>query len=348
MDLSLSEEEHLIQSMAQRIGREFSSELDFDQGSEGAWAALRETGLNDLRTAADRKDGLGATATRVVIHELAKCLFPVPYLGHYLGSDLVARGRDEDTQRKAAGSDDPLVPAFDRSLSRLACLGEEIRVPDGSSNATILVRAECAKGTKTVTAKFTLERLNNLDLGRYASRGVPGEDGSEHETLAIDVSHSELERWRAFALTMIAADMVGAMDGALQLAIDYASQRKQFGTQIGAFQAVQHLLAEQKVGLAAADHCVQYAAWAVDEAELDEALLAACTAKAMASRAGRQLVEAALQVHGGIGMTWECDVHRFLRRVNLDRVVLGDENRHYEEVALLRRQRVDPALHRAN
>ena len=141
----------------------------------------------------------------------------------------------------------------------------------------------------------------------------------------------------------LCAEMVGGMQASLDLTVAYLSERAQFGKPIGSFQAVQHMLAEQKIGLAAADACVRFAAWAIDELALDEALLAAHTAKAIAAENGRELVEAVLQVHGGMGMTWECDVHRYLRRVNLDRMLLGDENIQYAEIARLRGRRKEGA-----
>ena len=123
------------------------------------------------------------------------------------------------------------------------------------------------------------------------------------------------ERWTALALTALTADLVGTMQGALSLATRYAGQREQFGAPIGSFQAVAHLCAEQAVSRGARS-AMFYAAWCTDESPA-EALDAARVAKAYAAEVARAVTEAAIQVHGGIGMTWECLAHLYLRRALL-------------------------------
>jgi alkylation response protein AidB-like acyl-CoA dehydrogenase len=121
---------------------------------------------------------------------------------------------------------------------------------------------------------------------------------------------------RAFAVGAVAtaAEAVGAASAALDLAVAYAKEREQFGRPIGAYQAVQHILADGHVLRETAWSAVLYAAAALDE-ETPDAHEASTIAKAYASRAARTVVESALQVFGGIGFTWEHDLHLFLRRV---------------------------------
>jgi alkylation response protein AidB-like acyl-CoA dehydrogenase len=121
---------------------------------------------------------------------------------------------------------------------------------------------------------------------------------------------------RAFAVGTVAtaAEAVGAASACLDLAIDYAKDRVQFEAQIGAFQAVQHILAEAYVLRETAWSAVLYAAAALDE-ETADAQEASTIAKAYTARAARATVESALQVFGGIGFTWEHDLHLYLRRV---------------------------------
>jgi alkylation response protein AidB-like acyl-CoA dehydrogenase len=142
-----------------------------------------------------------------------------------------------------------------------------------------------------------------------------------------------LQRWQAFALSVLCADMVGAMAGGLQMAVAYASQRVQFGRPIGSFQSIQHLCAEQLVSVEAARSATYHAAWAVDGLPASEALLAARIAKAYVSREAPLVAEAVLQVHGGIGHTWESLAHVFLRRALLDRAMLGDQSVHLSAIA---------------
>ncbi len=114
------------------------------------------------------------------------------------------------------------------------------------------------------------------------------------------------------------------MGGAVQLASSYATQRHQYGAAIGSFQAVQHLLADAFVLAEGARSVTLHAAWAVDALAADDALAAAAVAKAYCARAARTVCETAIQVHGGIGNTWECLAHVYLRRALLSSDLFGD------------------------
>ena len=129
--------------------------------------------------------------------------------------------------------------------------------------------------------------------------------------------------WRALGLALTSADLVGVMRGALTLTVDYARERRQYGTPIGSFQAVQHLLADAFVAMEGSTSITLHAAWAVDAMPAPDALAAASAAKAYCARAARSVCETAIQVHGGIGNTWECLAHVFLRRALLSIDVLG-------------------------
>jgi hypothetical protein len=125
----------------------------------------------------------------------------------------------------------------------------------------------------------------------------------------------EQMRWQALALTVTAADLVGASRGALTLASEYAKVREQYGAAIGSYQAIGHLLAEGLALIEGSISVLRHAAWAVDELPADEAARAAKIAKIYCARAARTVCETAIQVHGGIGNTWECLAHVYLRRV---------------------------------
>ena len=130
-----------------------------------------------------------------------------------------------------------------------------------------------------------------------------------------ELSEEDAGRWYALALTATTADLVGAARGTLTLATEYAKVREQYGATIGSYQAVGHLLAES---LALIEGCVsvlRHAAWAVDELPVVEAIEAARVAKIYSARSALTVCETSIQVHGGIGNTWECLAHVYLRRV---------------------------------
>ena len=133
---------------------------------------------------------------------------------------------------------------------------------------------------------------------------------------------------------MNAAESVGVAERALEMAVAYAKERKQFGRAIGSYQAVSHACAQMLLEVEGARSAVYWAAWALDH-EPGEAALAAACAKAYAGDCGRRVTRAALQVHGGIGFTWEHDLHFVLKRGEANAHTYGDGAEHRERIAAL-------------
>jgi hypothetical protein len=129
------------------------------------------------------------------------------------------------------------------------------------------------------------------------------------------LSEEDAGRWYALALTATTADLVGSARGTLALAVEYAKVREQYGAAIGSYQAVRHMLAEGQALIEGSVSVLRHAAWAVDELPAVEAVEAARIAKIYSARAALAVCETSIQVHGGIGNTWECLAHVYLRRV---------------------------------
>jgi alkylation response protein AidB-like acyl-CoA dehydrogenase len=178
-----------------------------------------------------------------------------------------------------------------------------------------------ADGSASLLSGARLEAVGSLDPTRRLFR-VSGGTG---EALEGDVE-------RAFRCAAVAnaAESVGVAARALEMAVAYAKERQQFGRPIGSYQAVSHTCAQMLLEVEGARSAVFWAAWALDH-EPETAPLASACARAYASDCGRRVTRAALQVHGGIGFTWEHDLHLFLKR--------GEANAHsYGEAAALREQ----------
>ncbi|MGA5545838.1 acyl-CoA dehydrogenase family protein [Mycobacterium sp. NPDC051198] len=205
---------------------------------------------------------------------------------------------------------------------------------DGASGVEVAIVAE-EFGRGLVDVPFLGPVLAD-DLARRLDREVTvgsGESGGdEAATAGVDLTRStvgvvespaelgELSsedalRWQALALAATSADLVGAARGAHALAVDYAKVREQYGSTIGSYQAVAHLLAEGLALIEGSISVLRHAAWAVDELPGEEAVRAGKIAKIYCARAARTVCETAIQVHGGIGNTWECLAHVYLRRV---------------------------------
>jgi alkylation response protein AidB-like acyl-CoA dehydrogenase len=149
----------------------------------------------------------------------------------------------------------------------------------------------------------------SIDLTRSLAGAV------ESPPELAELGDEDAGRWYALALTATTADLVGAARGTLALAGEYAKVREQYGSTIGSYQAVGHLLAESLALIEGSTSVLRHAAWAVDELPVAEAIEAGRVAKIYCARATLTVCETSIQVHGGIGNTWECLAHVYLRRV---------------------------------
>ncbi len=149
-------------------------------------------------------------------------------------------------------------------------------------------------------------------------------------------SHAEAAIDHAFAVSTVGlvAEMVGGMQRLLELSVEYAKTRTQFGRPIGQFQAVQHMCADMLVMTESSRSAAYYAAWALAEG-VPEAATAVSVAKVYASDAYREVGNKAIQVHGGMGFTWENDVHLYYRRAKGSEIAFGDATWHRERLAEL-------------
>jgi alkylation response protein AidB-like acyl-CoA dehydrogenase len=143
-----------------------------------------------------------------------------------------------------------------------------------------------------------------------------------------------LARPRGIATVALAAEMVGGMQRVLDLTVEYAKTRKQFGKPIGIFQAVQHQCADMYLETESARSAVYYAAWALQH-HAPDAVAAVSIAKLYASDASRTVGNRGIQVHGGMGFTWENDLHLYYRRAKTSETAFGDATFHRERLARL-------------
>ena len=142
------------------------------------------------------------------------------------------------------------------------------------------------------------------------------------------------------AATLVSAEMLGAADRVLAMTVEYAKDRVQFGKPIGSFQAVKHMLADCLVDVEGMRSTVYFAAWCGAAGDRERSL-AASMAKAWCSDASRRVMASGLQVHGGIGFTWEHDMHLYLKRAQLDQVSYGDAAFHRDRIAGILRARLE-------
>lgn len=320
MDLRLSPEQVALRESAARIvdtlGTTTVADLDDVERTAKLAAAVTAAGWLELRCAEDGGAPLASgVEVALVAEELGRGLADVAFLGPVLAADLC---------RRAGITDD--VPAA--TVALIADLSTVANADEGVATAVD------ARGSQT--AVFTRSVDGGLEIGSVATGSVTSRIDLTRAVASVDcadwvrlpgqsqpLDEDDLAAWTALALAVSCADLVGVMRGALAQTCDYATIRHQFGSAIGSFQAVQHLLADALVATEGSYSVALHAAWAADALPSREALAAARLAKAYCSRAARSVCETAVQVHGGIGNTWECLAHVYLRRALHTSQILG-------------------------
>jgi Acyl-CoA dehydrogenase, C-terminal domain len=229
-----------------------------------------------------RSDEASGVEVAIVAEEFGRGLVDAPFLGPVLADDLARQvGADGTGSTIAVGGHAIDARGYQRALTL-----------DGATVS--------AADLGAVRAAVDLTRATADLAGTAVAVG--------------DLDSDAAERWLALALATTSADLVGTARGAHTLACDYAKIREQYGKSIGSYQAVAHLLAESLALIEGSVSVLRHAAWAVDELAPAEAIRAGRVAKIYCARAARTVCETAIQVHGGIGNTWECLAHVYLRR----------------------------------
>jgi alkylation response protein AidB-like acyl-CoA dehydrogenase len=236
---------------------------------------------------------------------------PGPFLATALYESLT--GDDEHTGTVAFVEDsmNPFVLEADR-VERIAIIGPGLAVSVVDTDA-VRDRLRFVATVDFSRRVFQLD-TNDLDLAPQAI---------DAETYAA---------WRDRAHVAIAAEMTGTARRIFDMALAYAKEREQFDRPIGSFQAIQHKLADMSLALQRATAAVQYGAMTCDAVAGDRTL--AChSAKAAAGEAARRILKDGAQIHGGIGYTWEHDLHLYLRRATADEDTLGTTSWHLDRIA---------------
>jgi alkylation response protein AidB-like acyl-CoA dehydrogenase len=291
------------------------------------WGQLATTELLGLGLP-ESAGGMGTVVdATIVLTALGRAVAPVPYLGAAVlpGQLLAGAGADPDWIAELVAGTRRGAVAFDSYLADVATTETaSVAFDAAGSSFALTIQPDGA-----VVAVALGNDRDAIDPTRRVTAVASGQRGERVGTLSDDAR----ERWRAIAFVALAADLAGVMAGALDLAVEHAKTRVQFGVPIGRFQAVQHLLADAYVDVEGARSLVNHAAWAIDHRDLTDAVTAAHVAKAYCSEKGRLVCERVIQVYGGMGMTWECGAHLYHRRAMADRALLGDEAVHYRALA---------------
>jgi alkylation response protein AidB-like acyl-CoA dehydrogenase len=270
------------------------------------WSELVELGWAGIAVAEEHGgQGLGAVELAVLLEELGYACAATPFLSTAAAAAAIQAAGTRDQQAR-------WLPGL-ASGELTAGIGTRELAADAAGAAVVVViegdEAQLIESPET-------EPFTSIDATRrFAS--VRGEG----EPLAAGAA----DRIRA----AVAAEVIGVCQRALDMTLEYVKDRRQFGVPVGSFQAVSHRCAQMLLDTESVRSTAYYAAWAAD-ADPDKLPEAAALAGAAAAAGGREVTASAIQAHGGIGFTWEADVHWLYKRAQLATALLGGASRHRE------------------
>jgi alkylation response protein AidB-like acyl-CoA dehydrogenase len=323
--------------LARELGPITVADLDDPTRTKRLAAAVHDAGWLGLRD--DDGDGAplaGGVEAAIVADALGTAVADVAYTGPVLAGDLARRAGATPVEGAVVAFSEALLDAA--VVTAAAQPAPAFAVDGGGDVHTAYVLVPEGAGFRLGHVRVDGDR-QGADLTRAmhaVHSGSAVDDVAGRRLLARD----DLTRWRALGLALTSADLVGVMRGVLDVTVAYAAERRQYGVPIGSFQAVQHLLAESHTLMEGSHSVALHASWAVDNLEPAAALGAGRVAKAYCARAARTVCETAVQVHGGIGNTWECVAHVYLRRALLSTQWFGDDG---EQLHHLQQERLGSA-----
>jgi acyl-CoA dehydrogenase len=310
------------------------------------WKAMLEQGWSAVEVPEERGGlGLGAVEVAVLVEEIGRHVASAPFVSTLLALGAVTRAGREDWAERLAGGDaigcvawtQPGRHGVRAEGDRLTGHGDPVQFAPSSDVA--VVTAETSGGPALYMVELGEDerprREPAMDLTRELA-WLRFDDAPAQRLGGRDDVEALLDRGAAFT----SAEMLGSASRAMQMAVDYAKDRVQFGRPIGSFQAVKHRCADMLVDVEGMRSSAYWAAWCIGAGH-EDASVAASTAKIWCSDASKRVMASSLQVHGGIGFTWEHDLHLFLKRAQLDQVSFGDAPYHRQRLADLLRPRVE-------
>jgi len=331
MDVQFSAEQRALRDAAAKLAADLAgrwhrgrgpADIDPPVPDEAAWNRIVDAGWLAMGLR-EENGGAGATALDlgIVAEQLGYHAVPAPVIGTVVAAaQLEAWGAPADLLESVAAGTLRVAPALSPDLSSLA----------GAALAWDAAGASAALSPETGRLHALGEPVPFADVTRMVR--PLGE--ARADAIPLDVPDGDtLARLDALALSLLVADLLGTMSAALDAALAHAKVRRQFGAPIGSFQAVQQLLADAHVLVESSRSAAYRASWAVSALPAGDALRVARMAKAYASRSAVTVCETAVQVFGGIGMTWESPAHIWLRRAHADRLVLGSDHHHQSVLA---------------
>jgi alkylation response protein AidB-like acyl-CoA dehydrogenase len=371
VDFGFSEEQEMLRQSARALlEKECPSAvvrklMDDERGLDPAlWKKMAELGWLGL-VIPEKYGGGGLSYVDLVLvmEEMGRVVLPSPFIWTVMFAEAIKRSASDNQKSallakiasgdliatvaylepSAVWSADGIAMTARKDGAGYVLNGTKLFVNDAHIADCMLVAARTQEtGNRGITL-FALEakrtgmaitRLTAMDQTRKLAQvtftdvkasasDIVGEPGNGWDTLSKVIDRGKV---------MLAGEMMGGAQKVLEMTVDYAKVRVQFGRPIGSFQAVQHKCANMMIDVESAKSACYYASWAVSN-EVNEAPLAAALAKTAASDAFRRVSAEGIQLHGGIGFTWDHDMHLYFKRAKSSEFTFGDANWNRELVA---------------
>jgi alkylation response protein AidB-like acyl-CoA dehydrogenase len=335
MDFGLTDDQRDIQRTARDLLGERATPARVREHAEARtidqtlWSELSELGWPGIAISEQYGgQGLGQIELSILCEELGRSLAPVPFLPSAMAAAVIEQsGLAEQCARWLPGlASGETIGALGSSVDGVA----ELVI--GGADAQVLVLVdEDGNGLVLSAEDAEVSPLQAIDPTRSAARVSAPEGAGD----SLGDACAGLGR----ALVSVSSELVGVCERALDMTVAYVKDRKQFGVPVGAYQAVSHRCAQMLLDTEKARSTAAFAAWTAD-ADPERLAEAAAMAKAASSDAGREVTASAIQAHGGIGFTWEADVHWLYKRAQLDAALLGGARRHRAQLAAILADRV--------
>jgi alkylation response protein AidB-like acyl-CoA dehydrogenase len=338
MDFGLTDDQRDIQRTARDLLGERATFARVREHAEARttddalWKELCELGWPGIAISEEYGgQGLGTIELSILSEELGRTVAPVPFLASAMAACVIEQaGSPEQRERWLPGlASGETIGALASAVDGTAGL-----VVSGAEADVIVLVEEDGSGRLLTPQDAEVSTVAAIDPTRSAARveSNPTHPGASEQ---LEDGCPGLGR----ALVAVSSELVGVCERALEMTVTYVKDRKQFGVPVGAYQAVSHRCAQMLLDTEKARATAAFAAWTAD-ADPDALAEAAAMAKAAASDAGREVTASAIQAHGGIGFTWEADVHWLFKRAQIDAALLGGAKRHRARVASILAERI--------
>ncbi len=349
MNFDFSDDEKMVQEQIHRYLNDncdfsvFRSVLEGNEPyAEKVWQGLAEMGVQGTALSAEYGGvEAGYLTLCLAAKELGAHLAPVPFsTSVYLFAEALARfgsqaqkekwlpmiasGQLKGTLAVSESVEEASPESIATSFAGGKLNGSKLVVPNGSVADVAVVLARKGDGLTLVLTELEGIARTSIEMvdPTMATATLTFDDADGEELGECSDGWSALEDIYNRAAVLFAFEQIGGAEKALEMAVEYAKERFAFGRPIGSFQALKHMMADMYVALKLAESNCYYAAWALQN-DAEDLPLAAATARVSATQAFQLCSRDNIQVHGGMGFTWEFDCHLYYRRSNYLTLVLG-------------------------